>query len=132
MVHKKIDVRKIFQDRLLAALRDLGVPQHGQGKWLADKTKHTPKGVGKWLNGESMPQPEKWADLAVDLGKAPSYFYANLGEPEEGEQQAPRNATEHIENFVVILKTMPPAQILKTIAELTEIAQEALSKSSRD
>jgi len=78
MVHNKIEDRQIFQARLLAALRDLDVPEYGQGVWLADEMGISPKAAGKWIGAESMPQPDKWADLAIKLKKPASYFYEHL------------------------------------------------------
>lgn len=125
MVHTKTDVRDIFRLRLLAALRDFGVPQHGQGKWLADKTGHTPKGVGKWLNGESMPQPEKWADLAHDLNKPRSYFYESLGSENDG-LKTPTNSAEFFAQYGEYLEALPLKELMKVVGRLESIVDKHL------
>ena len=68
-------MKELFRVRLLKALRDMGVPEHGQGVWLSKAMKVTPKAAGKWINGDSLPDQSKWGDLANNLGKSKSYFY---------------------------------------------------------
>lgn len=78
MVQNDIDVKEFFRKRLLAALRENGLPEHGQGTWLAQKMDVTPKAVNKWIKGESMPDQKKWSKLASVLHKSRAYFYEGM------------------------------------------------------
>ena len=66
--------RKDFAKKLRCALKDLGISEFGQGTWLADKMKVTPKAASKWLNAETTPRPSKWEKLAATLEKPAHYF----------------------------------------------------------
>lgn len=68
-------MKEQFRERLIKALRDKGVPEHGQGTWLAQRMGVTPKAANKWLNAESMPAQSKWWQLARILNKSKAYFY---------------------------------------------------------
>lgn len=78
MVQNDLDVKEFFRKRLIAALRENELPEHGQGTWLAKKMGVTPKATNKWINGESMPDQRKWSKLADVLNKSRAYFYEGM------------------------------------------------------
>ncbi|MEK6788485.1 MAG: XRE family transcriptional regulator [Pseudomonadota bacterium] len=53
-----------FKDRLREALLAVGFPDRGMAQQLSVIMQVSPKAVGKWLNGESMPTTTKIATLA--------------------------------------------------------------------
>jgi len=67
MVHTE-DSRAAFSARLRKALGHAGKAGRGEGKWLADVAKVTPKAASKWLNGEARPGHDKAVALSTILG----------------------------------------------------------------
>lgn len=84
MVQNELYIKELFRKRLLLALKDCKVPGHGRDVWIAKAMGVTPKAVGKWTSGESMPRQARWAQLAELLNKPASYFYAEDIELSEG------------------------------------------------
>jgi len=78
MKNTKPDIKDLFREKLLAALRERDVPDRGRGAWLAKEMEVTPKAVSKWLNGESMPERTKLDKLATVLKKKWNYFYLGM------------------------------------------------------
>jgi len=78
--------RRAFAGRLNKALDKMtdGPPSHGRAVWLAEKMDVSPKGAGKWLNGEAMPETAKLPKLA-DVAKC-SGAWLLFGDP----AQAPK------------------------------------------
>lgn len=66
--------RDDFSQRLALACDKAGIPAYGRQATIAVRMKLTPKAVGKWFNGESVPRKDKLNKLADILGTTSAYL----------------------------------------------------------
>lgn len=73
------DYRMEFAERLNKSLDDIGMPERGRATELAKRFGVTPKGAGKWIKGEAIPETEKVAELSKWLNKSIQWLLTGEG-----------------------------------------------------
>lgn len=71
--------KQAFSARLHEALDALGIPERGRMRRLAEMTGVSINAAKKWLIGESIPQRERWKEIAAAVGADWQWLF--LGEP---------------------------------------------------
>lgn len=79
MVHSD-KLREDFAHRLAQASKNIGLDDHGRGAAIARALGITSKATSKWFNAESMPRPDKMAELAKYLRVDLAWLQLGIGD----------------------------------------------------
>ncbi len=79
MVHSD-KLREDFAHRLAQACKNIGLDDHGRGAAIARALGITSKATSKWFNAESMPRPDKMAELAKYLRVDLAWLQLGIGD----------------------------------------------------
>ncbi|RYM64724.1 Uncharacterized HTH-type transcriptional regulator CBU_1416 [Serratia quinivorans] len=85
MVHSD-KLREDFARRLAQASKNIGLDDHGRGAAIARALGVTSKATSKWFNAESMPRPDKMAELAKYLRVDLAWLQLGIGEEKNSNQ----------------------------------------------
>lgn len=130
----KEELRLEFSKRLNEACDKAGVRSRGRAVDIQKQLKHqkisvTTTAIGKWLNGEAVPEQDKLLPLAAWLSVSPSWL--EYGEGDKTSERSPAGQ-EHAQLASQLFNRVTPrTQVaLKRIQELA--AQDKLSDADID
>lgn len=83
--------RREFSDRFNEALTAFKVPPkyRGRAKWVSARYGLSKTGARKWLEAKSMPEKERWEDIAAGLGVRVEWLFFGLGPKTESALMPP-------------------------------------------
>lgn len=104
-----------FKDRLRAALVDANYPIRGMAPKLAAIMKVSPKAVGKWLSGESMPTTDKISDLARITGVSGEWLLTGMGKKNQDSSNSDIALLDKYPKLIPIISWVQAGELCETI-----------------